>query len=220
MPNKEPNPKLYYYKMTTDNGGAPCVKSRMLSLAICKPSIRSTAQVGDIIFGFGSKTLEPEAPNCRLIYIAEVTEKLCDGRYYRDSQYVGRDDCIYAFDEQQKIYQWREGALHHSPEAIEHDVGKHTDGYPKANVLLSRNFKYFGGTHTPQYESEFPVVYDAVNIITQGHRVNHEPDLREELIRLKNKVWGEYSKSSKLGKPSSEPSRSVCHYNSPQEGSC
>jgi Nucleotide modification associated domain 2 len=36
--------KVYIYKLTVDDGGAPCVQDEVLSLAICKPFIRSTAQ--------------------------------------------------------------------------------------------------------------------------------------------------------------------------------
>jgi len=38
--------RIYFYKLTTDDGGAPCVQDGLLSLAICKPMIRGTAEVG------------------------------------------------------------------------------------------------------------------------------------------------------------------------------
>ena len=31
---KQPN-AIYFYKLTTDNGGAPCVYGSVLSLAVC-----------------------------------------------------------------------------------------------------------------------------------------------------------------------------------------
>lgn len=37
-------PKIYFYKLTADNGGAPCVQDGLLSLAICKPMIRDQEQ--------------------------------------------------------------------------------------------------------------------------------------------------------------------------------
>ena len=43
---KENNPRFYLYKMTVDDGGAPCVQDRMLTLAICKPTIRRVAPEG------------------------------------------------------------------------------------------------------------------------------------------------------------------------------
>lgn len=67
-------PSIYFYKLTVDDGGAPCVEKGLLSLAICKPMIRSSAQIGDIIVGFAANSLHSDN---RLIYIAEVTDKLC-----------------------------------------------------------------------------------------------------------------------------------------------
>ena len=49
--------KIYIYKLTTDNGGAPCIKDGTLSLAICKPAIRSTAVKDHIILGFAANSL-------------------------------------------------------------------------------------------------------------------------------------------------------------------
>jgi len=41
------NNDIFMYKLTTDNGGAPCVENELLSLCICKPKIRMSAKVGD-----------------------------------------------------------------------------------------------------------------------------------------------------------------------------
>jgi hypothetical protein len=65
--------KVYIYKITVDNGGAPCVSGDILSLAICKPAIRSTAKCGNIILGFSANSLYKD--NC-LIYVARVTKNL------------------------------------------------------------------------------------------------------------------------------------------------
>ncbi|MCB1128636.1 MAG: hypothetical protein KDM81_19225, partial [Verrucomicrobiae bacterium] len=72
---------IYVYRMTADNGGAPCVYRRLLSLAICKPMIRRTAEVGSLVFGFGGKRLGE-----RLIYVARITEKPEVGAYYREAR--------------------------------------------------------------------------------------------------------------------------------------
>ena len=73
---------IYFYKLTSDDGGAPCVTGDLLSLAICKPMIRSTAEMGDLIFGFVADSLHKDN---RLIYVACVTRKLCEGKYYKDA---------------------------------------------------------------------------------------------------------------------------------------
>src|SRR5436305_125265 len=101
-------PKIYFYKLTTDNDGAPCVQDCLLSLAICKPMIRTTADVGDLIFGFAANSLHSDN---RLIYIARVTERVEGGGYYRQERFADRGDCIYKWDG--KRFARRKGALHH-----------------------------------------------------------------------------------------------------------
>ena len=54
--------KVYVYKLTVDNGGAPCVVSGRLSLAICKPIIRKVALEGSWIFGFAADSLGQTIP--------------------------------------------------------------------------------------------------------------------------------------------------------------
>ncbi len=45
-------PKFYFYKMTVDDGGAPCVQDGLLTLAICKPTVRRVAPEGSVIIAF------------------------------------------------------------------------------------------------------------------------------------------------------------------------
>src|SRR3989442_15824121 len=71
--------KCYFYKLTVDDGGGPCVEDGLLSLAICKPTIRSAAQVGDVIFGFAATSLHRAN---RMICINSITNKLHNVRYY------------------------------------------------------------------------------------------------------------------------------------------
>ena len=84
---------IYFYKLTVDDGGAPCVQDGLLSLAICKPMIRAGAELGDLIFGFAANSLHHDN---RLIYIARVTGKVAKGDYYTDPRFARRADCIYA----------------------------------------------------------------------------------------------------------------------------
>lgn len=89
---KQPSQRFYVYKVVVDNGGAPCVYHNTLSLAICKPVIRRTAKVGDLVIGFGGNG---EKIRNRLVYIAEITEKSTAGDYYYLAKYEKRPDCIY-----------------------------------------------------------------------------------------------------------------------------
>ena len=131
----------YVYKITNDDGGAPCVHDGILSLAICKPRIRVPAGTFDWVFGFGGVHLGE-----KLIYIAQVTSKARHGSYYRDDEYAGRPD---------RIYTWRGPFLRCLPNRF-HPDGKwgHLDigeypNYERAEVLLSTNFRYFGAAARP-----------------------------------------------------------------------
>ena len=139
--------KIYVYKLIADNGGAPCVQDGVLSLSICKPHIRQSAQVGDWIIGFGGKSI-PDL-RARLIYIAQVTTVLDDGGYYSDQVYYSRRDCIY-----RKCSDGYYGVKNdfHDPVAdLAHDVGE-APNYDRARNLLSTQFVYFGGNRDVSIE--------------------------------------------------------------------
>jgi len=198
--------RIYFYKLTSDNGGAPCVQGGLLSLAICKPMIRSTVQPGDLVFGFAAKSLDS---NNRLIYIALVTAKIRNGSYYTAPKFAGRGDRIY--ERRGGRFAWREGALHHGPEHLVHDLGEPPD-YPRANVLLSTDFRYLGASGTAEYKSRFPLVGAAVERLGRGHRVWYHEPLRIELLALKHQVWVQ-TRQKVAGKPTSAPKGGVCHRN-------
>ncbi len=129
--------KVYFYKLTADSGGAPCVSKGLLTLAICKPTIRHGADHDDYVLGFAADSLHPDNP---LIYAARITDKLRNGLYYADSHYREREDCIYRLKEGRFVR--RTNARHHpEPGALGHDIGYFPD-YSRANVLLSRDFRY------------------------------------------------------------------------------
>lgn len=196
--------KIYFYKLTTDNGGAPFAQGGLLSLAICKPMIRSAAKRGDLIFGFAANSLYSDN---RLLYIARVTKTLPYGWYYTTKKYARREDCIYT--RRGDCFVWRKGALHHGPEHLVHDLGRYPD-YAKANVLLSEDFRYFGKNGSAEYKGRYPLVKKAVERLGRGHRTHHDPGLCRELLALIREVWNETRKKV-LGVPTSKPSRGTCH---------
>jgi hypothetical protein len=197
-------PRIYFYKLTADNGGAPCVQDGLLSLAICKPMIRSTAEPGDLVFGFAADSLHRDNG---LIYIAQIGKKVCNGDYYVKERFGNRNDRVY--ERRRSRFAWRHGALHHGPKDLAHDLGQPPD-YKKANVLLSTDFRYFGASGTSEYKSRFRLVKEAVEQLGQGHRVRHAEPLRMELMALKEQVW-KNSRKRVAGEPTSAPRRGVCH---------
>jgi len=183
--------RYYFYKMTTDDGGAPCCSGGLLSLAICKPAIRSTAQEGDIVFGFAADSISQRHG---LIYVAEVTKRLEHGDYYKQHEYSDRGDCIYEWDGKQ--YHWRRAKQYHlNEEMLPHDLGAEAGGYARANVLLSSSFRYFGSNPLEIDTGAFPLLLAKLHALKQGHRVNHPEDLRRELTRLRDNAFQESSES-------------------------
>jgi hypothetical protein len=195
--------KIYFYKLIADNGGAPCVAKGLLSLAICKPMIRRTAEIGNIVIGFAANSLSEDN---RLIYVARINEKLINGDYYRPGKYNGRADCIYEWRNGRFVP--RAGALYHgSPGDLVHDLGHHPD-YPRANTLFSQEFCYFGASGTDAYKKAFPIVAKAVKTLGRGHRVHHDPNLLTALEKLAN--WScSLESASTQGEPTNPPSRGI-----------
>jgi len=192
--------RIYMYKLTTDNGGAPCVDNNLLSLAICKPIIRRTAQRGDVIFGFAANKLNKENP---LIYVAVITDKKENGDYYRDPKYRTRCDCIYKWSQYQ--FSLKRSAKYHSTEdplkRKEHFV---KDIIKSNDVLLSRDFRYFGGEGTAGYKKKYRHIREAIDKMSRNFQVNHSDDLQRELESLKNEIWSRYS-VKKIGMPHQIP---------------
>lgn len=179
--------KVYIYKLTVDDGGAPCVCDGILSLAICKPAIRSTAKHGSIILGFAANCLHKDN---RLIYAAKVTKNL-DGRKYfsESSRYADRPDCIYGWDGQR--FEWKADSKFHSASDLQHDLGEEPR-YKRAHVLLSEgteNFRYFGDACKIRYKNEYPQLTTIVESLGQGHRVNFGSELQKELSQLLRRLW-------------------------------
>ena len=202
----------YYYKLSTDNGGAPCVTTSLLSLAICKGQIRSTAKEDDWIFGFGGRGRLGE----RLIYIARVTEKIPKGEYYATSKFQRRLD---------RIYEWLDGELRWKDGSRYHVGGEESDiGAPphtKAAVLLSKDFRYFGAEGTEDYKDRYPIIGDAVTKLSQGHRVNLPEDLEIALTKLRQATWRRFTRK-KNGRPTDSDTTRRCNQTegSFQLGSC
>ena len=144
-------PRIFCYKMIYKNHSAPTVQFSpngflTLSLALCKPQIRTQAKVGDIIFGFGSKQCNN---NGELVYACQVNEVVEAPYYYVLEKFHYRRDCVYRIIEN-KVYHI-EGYVNNHPilDCIEDriNVFPHSVNfgkkYKKSRVILSNNFKTF-----------------------------------------------------------------------------
>lgn len=194
--------KIYVYKLVADNGGAPCVRQGLLSLALCKPQIRKSAKEKDVVFGFGGKDYGE-----RLIYIAEITRKPNVGEYYRQVRFSARPDCMY-YESPEGTPQRKSAAKYHKDtDERKRDVGMK---FENAYVLLSENFRYFAVKGTDRYKQDFPAVRNLIEGLKQGHRVNYSEQLRAELMALKDQVWSHHREMI-LGSPSDRDRARVCN---------
>jgi hypothetical protein len=196
---------IYVYKMTADNGGAPCVYRRMLSLAICKPEVRRTARVGDLVFGFGGRPL-----GGRLIYAAHVTDKPRLKVYYQDPRFRGRPDRIYR-DVRGRPRRFANAQFHALSDESAKDVGPH---FEKAHVLLSKDFRYFGADGTTRYQRRYKALSRMLESLGQGHRVNLDAKVRKELLRLRRELWRHFP-AGKNGQPSDADFSRRCNTETP-----
>ena len=178
----------YVYKLTSDNGGAPCVMGYVLSLALCKPIIRCKADQGSWIFGFAANSLRISHPGNRLIYVARVDKSLPGSEYYADdSEYRRRPDCIYR--PVHEGFEWRKGsAFHLNGAQMDHDLGSAHAGFDRARVLISTEFRYFGREGQSLTPSA-PTLRNLLNRLTQGHRTNFDSPTRLALEELKHDAF-------------------------------
>jgi len=178
--------RYFLYKMTDDNGGAPCIQNNILTLAICKRVIRKTAKTGDWLIGVGGSRLEN-----RFIYMAEVTDTVENGLYYSHPSFAGRPDRIYEFNSED-IAKIRKNARYHSDGAsILSDVGFQDENgyYPSARVLICANFRYLGRSGTRDLIGKYPEMNKVTKTMKLGHRVNHNPVVLMELKELQIELW-------------------------------
>lgn len=179
--------------MTVDDGGAPCVRHDLLTLAICKPAIRRKAKRGDIIMAFAANDVRGWRPkgsyrDNRLIYIARVTRNIPSGKYYSTQRHKERPDCIYERDGDGLRH--RKGAKFHGTAADQRrDIGEKQTGYKNAHVILSREFRYFADRGPSPRQDAFARLANLIANLTQGSRVNHRSELLPEINRFMDKAW-------------------------------
>ena len=181
--------RTYLYKLTSDRGGAPCAlepspgERPLLTLAICKPAIRRTAQPGDRILGITSHALAQTDgyPLGAVIYAAVVREGVEARDYFAPaSLFTERPDCIYEFHQQLGRAAHRGlSALHRDERHQERDLGRYPF-YKNGRVLLCEDFRYFGGGAV-LIPARLPGLTAAAETLGQGHRVffDHDPESQE-----------------------------------------
>lgn len=158
---------LYCYKMTWDTESAPNPHHGVLTLAICKPTIRRCSQVGDWISGWTAKVVHGKNnriysfDNPKLIYLARVQKKLTFAEYWLQYQekYPHEIKGMKSYDSGDYIYKplvanpnnyndyEQVDNNNHTKEDIIHDLsGKY--------VLVCEEFYYYGVEDAIDIEKE------------------------------------------------------------------
>jgi len=143
--------RVFSYVVVHDNGFSPNPFHGLLTLACCKPEIRRTARVRDLIVGMSSRCEH-------VVYAMQVGAVIGFHQYWNDPHYhlrrpkwgspllVERNgDNIYepAGDEFRQLRSW-----HSNPDGSENPSHKRRDlgdDYDN-NVLVSSEFVYWGGS--------------------------------------------------------------------------
>jgi hypothetical protein len=161
---------LYSYCLRYDDGAAPNPYWHVCTLAICKPAIRRVAKKGDWIVGLGSKNSPMGDISHKVVYAMEVTRAMTMREYdawcrrslhrkipdWRSPDFRRKmGDCIYDFTHK---------GLPSLRSSIHSEANRDTD-LGGLNVLLSRNFYYFGNRPVLLPRSLWPIVHP-----TQGHK--------------------------------------------------
>lgn len=188
--------KTYVYKMTVDDGVAPCAPPAegdlpaLLTLAICKPVIGSNAKPGDRIVGITSIAIHKSQkyPLDSVIYLA-VVDKVIPSREYFTHAHNDRLDCIHSFDEASgRFARLTTTDIHISQVDQDRDLGQYPS-YKNAWVLMCRDFRYFG-RDAVRIPDSARWLLETSQSLGQGHRVYaEEDDTEDELEKFINHLW-------------------------------
>ncbi len=200
-------PRTYLYKLTSDRGGAPSAppprpgEAALLTLSICKPAIRRTAQPGDRILGITSHSLAQSDgyPLNAIIYAAIVDDALDAREYYATrSPFRHRPDCIYRFHQGNgTIEHGGRTPLHADPAYRSRDIGQYPF-YRNGRTLFSHDFRYFGASAVP-IPSRLPGLWQIADSLGQGHRVLLSRDpLQPEVDDLLRLLWRSVTRHTPL----------------------
>ena len=143
--------RIFRYVLMNDTGMAPCIDNGRVSLATCKPKIRSSAKPGDWVIG-----CRPSPDQCEVVWAGRVAQSIEVGEFER--QYRGRSDAIYRG--KPNAYERLRPAYHPGADELRKDTSA------PALVFAQDETWYFG--RTPQRLPEHLMHLAAGG---RGHRV-------------------------------------------------
>jgi len=166
--------RVFSYVVAYDSGFAPNPFKGLLTLACCKPKIRRTAGVGDIVVGLSSRCE-------RVVYAAKVAEVIGFEEYWKDPRYEDRRprmDSPRRVDRRgDNIYEpipggYRQLHSNHSHRDGTENPGQKQTDLQGQNVLVCEKFTYWGGAG--------PDLSEELEFLTIGR--NHRCRFSEEEV--------------------------------------
>ncbi|MGZ3617550.1 MAG: Nmad2 family putative nucleotide modification protein [Ktedonobacteraceae bacterium] len=204
-------PTLYSYCIRYDIGSAPNPFWGLCTLAICKPNIRQSANIGDWVVGTGSAVSPVGNISDKVVYAMRVTQKMTMEDYDRftRSKLPRKIPLMTSIDPRRRsgdsIYDFST-----SPPLLRPSV--HGEENQKTDlkggwVLLSNHYFYFGDSPVDLPEELLEIVKKG-----PGHKANFDPYDVDAFIHWIHSFG--YPPATLIGKPQLEveveSSSSVC----------
>ena len=177
--------KVYSYVVTHDYGFAPNPHGGYCTLACCKPRIRRSAGIGDLIVGTGSGQ---RGRGDRLVYVMRVSEAMSFTEYWHDPRFrykrpvTTADDCRRygdnAYRRDEGAGGWQQAASHHDASSgCIAPCGNAYDDTRVDRVLIGEEFIYWGGDG-PEIRR-----FAGVDIrARRGHRSRFAPEVVDSVV--------------------------------------
>ena len=186
--------KISSYVLPHDYDFAPNPFGDFLTLATCKPVIRSNANVGDIILGVSSANSAMKSGH--LIYAAIVSEVLPLESYATDARFEYKkpkpNDLKSSLGD--NIYYQENGQWKQIPNGS-HVISELEKDISGRNALICEQFWYFGDK-APKIPEHL------LKIVCRGrsHKNTDDPELINQL-----QTWlNDFSQNGRIGKPSTK----------------
>lgn len=172
--------RVFSYVVVHDSGFSPNPFHGLLTLACCKPLIRRTANVDDIIVGLSSRSE-------RIVYAAQVAEVIAFEEYWSDPRYQVRRPVL---DSPQVVYRagdniyepvagggYRQLPSFHSNHDGSENAGLKRTDLSGTYVLVCERFTYWGRSG--------PVLPEELQFLAvgRGHRCNLTVDQIDTVAR-------------------------------------
>lgn len=171
--------RVFSYVVTSDTGFAPNPYHGLLTLACCKPAIRRTAKVGDLIVGLSSRCK-------RIVYAAQIERIIGFEEYWNDPMYEARRpkmDSERIVDRTgDNIYEPLNNGFRQLPSLHSHRDGSENSGSKRTDlggkhVLVGERFTYWGGSG--------PALPEELGFLAVGraHRCRFSPEQVDVVAR-------------------------------------